>query len=778
MHDQAREIQLDESFAHSPSATGRVETVAMHLHDVARRAAEFATPFGAEEEAYLAGLLHDLGKYGALFQQRLRGEAAGVDHWSAGAIELLRVAKGQGVAGAAAVAGHHVGLPALSKAFLQQLTRIYDAAAGSGTPRLSSADPEWLRNRAGQDGVAAHSLAGSIYDYRVHLEKGFWTVAGMLDVRMLYSALVDADFVETEAHFLADASGGKRYRSEPPPLLPERALAAVLKHTDSLQTASGSSDEVAAARAEVLSCCLEAASADVGLFTLTAPTGTGKTLAMLAFALRHAALHGLSRVILVVPYLSILEQTARVYRAVLDEAGTQESLQSYVLEDHSLAGDRGGSGRSGDQEDLDRQEERMLSAAKPSWNAPVVLTTSVQMLESLFACRPRACRKLHRLSRAVILFDEVQTLPLHLAVPTLAALSRLSARYGTSVVFSTATQPAFSELDRSVRSLAQSGWSPTEIVPPGRVRVKPRVSVKWPVDSSSCSWEEVAERISSVRQIMCVVNLKKQAIALFQILRTWGCEGVHHLSTNMCPQHRLEVLGDIREALSRGEPCRLVATQCVEAGVDIDFPEVMRAFGPLDAIIQAAGRCNRNGARDIGRVTVFQPEEEAYPDGAYRRAADVTRLVLRSAGGSANVDDVALHRAYYSSLYSVSEPAALNVALSQAIEGQDFQEVARSYRLIERAGIEVLVPWREADFIALAEEAREGCLSAEWVRRARPHAVNLFRPRQKDAHRYAMEPVRLGHDRWADDWFIYLNADHYDPDLGLVIPDGLDLLIA
>lgn len=750
----------------------------MHLQDVARRAAEFAASFGAEEEAYMAGLMHDFGKYGALFQQRLRGETSGVDHWSAGAAELLRVAKGGGVAGAAAIAGHHVGLPTLGQPFLVHLAHLYSTEMDRGGPRLSSSDQEWLRHRAGQDGVEAHPLDGSVYDYRTHLEDGHWTAAGMLDVRMLYSALVDADFIETEAHFLADASGSKGYRPEPPTLLPEQSLQAVLGHTAGLKADSRSSDEVAVARAGLLSCCLEAASADPGLFTLTAPTGTGKTLAMLAFALRHAELHGLSRVILVVPYLSILEQTARVYRAALSTAFTAETLQHYVLEDHSLVGERGDSSRSDEFEDLDREDQRLLSAARPSWDAPLVLTTSVQILESLFACRPRACRKLHRLSRAVILFDEVQTLPLQLAVPTLAALSRLSARYGTSVVFSTATQPAFSELDRSVRALAPSGWSPREIVPADTLQLRPRVSVTWPGAAPPRSWEAVAEHISSVRRILCVVNLKRQAAALFRILRAWGCEDLYHLSTNMCPEHRLSVLAGIRETLKRGDPCRLVATQCVEAGVDLDFPEVMRAFGPLEAIIQAAGRCNRNGTAESGRVTVFDPEEDDYPDEAYRRAADVTRLVLRSHEGSLDLDDVVLHGEYYSRLYSVADPASLNADLVRAIEEQNFHEVAQRYRLIERAGIEVLVPWREPDFADLAEEARASGLTAEWVRRARPHSVNLFRPRQQDVHRYAMESVRLSPQRWADDWFVYLNADHYDPDLGLVIPDGLDLLIA
>lgn len=749
----------------------------MHLKDVASRAATFATRFGATDEAYLAGLFHDFGKYGELFQRRLRGEVSGIDHWSAGAAEVLRACKGAGVASAAAIAGHHVGIPGLSRSFLQHLSRLYPAEADASDPQLSCSDPDLLRERAAKDGIRPVPSTQSLYDYHTHLEEGLCTAAGMLDVRMLYSTLVDADFLETEAHFLAGAGGEKRYQADPPPLSPERGLQAVLARISELRTNASSSPEVAAVRDRLLSACLDAAAAPPGLFTLTAPTGTGKTLAMLAFALQHAALHGLDRVVLVVPYLSILEQTTRAYRVALSSHFSAVDLQRYLLEDHSLVGILGESeGES--PEDLDDEGSRLLASARPSWNAPMVLTTSVQMLESLFAYRPRACRKLHRLAKAVLLFDEVQTLPLRLAVPTLATLSHLCSKYRTSVVFSTATQPAFSDLDAHIRLFSASGWKPREIVSPDQVRLKSRVSVKWPTDEVLLSWNEVAERMLASSQIMCIVNLKRHAGALFGALRSSCSDGVFHLSTNMCPGHRLAVIGAVHEALAKKKSCRLVATQCVEAGVDLDFPEVMRAFGPLDAIIQAAGRCNRNGARKTGRVSVFVPEEERFPDGAYQRAADVTRLLLRAHGGSLDLDDLLQHREYYSRLYSIADPATLDEQLTRAIKDQDFEEVAKNYHLIQRAGVEVLVPWSEPKYSSLADEVRAVGLTAHWVRRARPHAVNLFRPGREDTHRYIMEPVRVGAEARADDWYIYLNPDHYDSELGLIIPEDSDLLIA
>ena len=310
------------------------------------------------------------------------------------------------------------------------------------------------------DGLEAPGLASTLYH-------GIGTghdpaLSAMLDLRMLFSALVDADFLETEAHFEGDASG-RRPRPPGPSLDPERALAVLTRHIDAIAARSSSSPGVAALRADLLRACLEAGSHPTGLFTLTAPTGSGKTLALLAFALRHAAEHRLRRVIVVIPYLSIIEQTVRVYREVFATQGDSSANGRLVLEDHSLAGTRPKE-RARDEDE--HTDARLLAE---NWDAPIVVTTSVQCLESLFANRPSACRKLHRLARSVILFDEVQSLPTRLAVPTLAALSRLAHRYGSSVVFSTATQPAFTHLSRCVKNRSEerrvgkecrSRWSP------------------------------------------------------------------------------------------------------------------------------------------------------------------------------------------------------------------------------------------------------------------------------------------------------------------------------
>jgi CRISPR-associated helicase Cas3 len=617
------------------------------------------------------------------------------------------------------------------------------------------------------DGLEAPGLASTLYH-------GIGTghdpaLSAMLDLRMLFSALVDADFLETEAHFEGDASG-RRPRPPGPSLDPERALAVLTRHIDAIAARSSSSPGVAALRADLLRACLEAGSHPTGLFTLTAPTGSGKTLALLAFALRHAAEHRLRRVIVVIPYLSIIEQTVRVYREVFATQGDSSANGRLVLEDHSLAGTRPKE-RARDEDE--HTDARLLAE---NWDAPIVVTTSVQCLESLFANRPSACRKLHRLARSVILFDEVQSLPTRLAVPTLAALSRLAHRYGSSVVFSTATQPAFTHLSRCVKNHCTEGWSPAEIVPPsldlfGRAR---RTRVEWP-GAPAVTWDVLAQRLAdpALPQWLCIVNLKRHALALHQELVGQGVGDLYHLSTSLCSAHRETVLAEVRERLVCHRPCRLVSTQCIEAGVDVDFPLVFRALGPLDAIAQAAGRCNRNGLRGAGQVVVFRPEDchNPYPDGTYRQAAEVADLMIRA--GAVDLDDPSTFERYYTSLYSFQGVGdAMNRGsgsareLSEAIQAQDFVRTAHEYRLIDREAINVLVPYHEPTWHALWDEVESNRLSADWIRRARPHAVGLFRPRGDTE--LPLAKLRCKDNTFSDEWYVYATTSHYDRCLGLV----------
>lgn len=748
--------------AHSKSRDGsRIDTVADHLKAVAGRAAKYAEAFGAADEAYFAGLLHDLGKYGDLFQQRLRGEAEHVDHWSAGAWQALSFHM-PGMATALSVQGHHVGLQRADKLALASLNPAkWDPKMHDGR-QLSERNVEVLAQRLAADGLSPEPPTVSLYD---HLAK---KVSAMLDVRMLFSALVDADYIETEAHFRS-RNGEKAYR-EAPELEPAKALGILMAHLQELSRKSNAAHTVNNLRADLLRACLDAAAKPQGMYTLTAPTGSGKTLAMLAFALKHASTHDLRRVVMVIPYLNIIDQTAKVYRGVFQPGFRPE----YVLEHHSLAGTRGEDSTEGFDED--RQGE-----LTENWDAPVVVTTSVQMLESLFANRPRACRKLHRLAQSVILFDEVQTLPKHLAIPTLAALSRLAERYQTSVVFATATQPAFSRLDEYVKKWCACGWQPEEIVPTGlRLfdRAK-RTRVEWPDRDEHTTWDELARKLAGeeCRQVLCVVNLKPHALLLFKQLRALGLpdEDLFHLSTSMCPAHRKRELDRIRARLDANAACHLISTQCVEAGVDLDFPVAFRAWGPLDSIAQVAGRCNRNGTRDAGRMHVFVPEEDSYPDGEYRQAATVARMLAMDR--VPDIDDPALYREYYSRLYSIARLEDRDEKLLAAIGRQDFATVAELYRLIPDATVNVLVPYDRAAYHELSEAARRDGISREWIHQARPHAIGIYRCDRKRPVWDRLEAVRSGAGRDSEDWFIYLRPEHYDDKFGLASPGSMDFLI-
>jgi len=762
--------------AHSPNQAGNEDYLRNHLLDVANRAAEYATAFNAAEEARLSGLLHDLGKYGRLFQRRLEGKEQGIDHWSQGAWEALTRYKNLGIAAALAIQGHHIGL---QKAEKDSLCNLDPTRLSQNHPlglRLSEADIKLLIQCLRDDGLNLPVVSASIIDSQNHQRM---SAAEMLDVRMLYSALVDADFIETEAHFQGTAEYPKCYREPGIELKPNQALEWLLSYIRKLAVSSQASPVVNKLRSDLLNACLETASSPTGLFTLTAPTGTGKTLSMLAFALKRASLQNLRRVITVIPYLSIIEQTVREYRKVLGSWIKTGDLERYILEHHSLAGIHEPvlEGEQ-DSEDESRRNVRILAE---NWDAPIIVTTSVQFLESLFSNRPAACRKLHRLAGSVILFDEVQTLPVHLIVPTLATLSRLAQRYGSTIVFSTATQPAFTHLDNAVREYCVNGWKPREIVPQDlklfdRAR---RTKIEWPMHGQKISWEELAGQVFEYSQALCIVNLKKHTVLLYDELSKRGTPGLFHMSTNMCPAHRQAALEEVRKKLERREPCTLISTQCVEAGVDVDFPVVFRAFGPLDSIAQAAGRCNRNGLMETGLVYIFTPDDEAYPDSTYRQASGTANILLQKYGtASMDIDSPHLFEEYYRELYSLARPENQNKELLESIKRRDFIEVASMYRVIRKNAINVLVPYNREIFQELAAEVRRTGLNRHWISRARPYAVSLFRPGTNDSVVRYLDPVPVGKNEVSDEWFIYLNEAHYNPDKGLVPPSSLECLIA
>lgn len=734
-------------FAHSKNARGERNPVAKHLREVAEMAETFAAAWGGGKDGFLAGLLHDLGKYGDLFQARLRGEESGLDHWSIGASECL--VSHRHIPATLAIQGHHIGLQWANKDELGKLLPGRIESVLEPGQRLTERDPELLKSRLLADGLRIPGPGQP---------KGLdgKSVAWMLDARMLFSALVDADYLATEGHFEPEAAERRRHELK---LDAIRAETAVRRHIGEIAGRASQSEAVAAMRRDLRSACEAAAERERGLFTLTAPTGSGKTLSTLLFALLHARTHGLGRIVVVLPFLSIIDQTVEVYRdALRDSIGEDER---YLIGHHSLAVDETAS-----KDDLPSPKAMLAQ----NWDAPIVVTTSVQFFESLFSNSPAACRKLHRLANSLVIFDEVQTLPLKVVVPTLAALSHLSARYGASVVFSTATQPAFTHLDAKARELCVGGWAPREIAPANLrlfERVK-RVRVEWPTGGERLSWGRLAEALGDLGQALYIVNLKRHAQELFAAVRSRFAEGVFHLSTAMCPRHRENVLTEVRTRLAEARPCVLVATQCVEAGVDLDFPAVFRALGPLDSIAQAGGRCNRNGRMDAGVLRVFVPEDERYPGGAYEQAAQWTKAMLR--GGRLSIDNPEVFQEYFRGLYGIAKMR--KDELVEAIEAKHFPEVREHYRIIEKGMVNVLVPYDPALFEELAREVRRDGLSRSWVRLARPHAVSCY-PQEIAA---VAEPVPMKDRRSSGNWFLYGPPHDYSDETGLSMPKELSLL--
>lgn len=763
-------------FAYSANRIGRWHHLFTHLSTVSQIAGKFSASMSWSHEAKLAGLLHDLGKFGDLFQARLRGEESGLDHWSAGAWVALEQ---KCAAAALAIQGHHIGLQSLAHADLKRLNPKW-LAEHPQSLRLTAPDIQILKNRFADDGLTLPQVKRSVLGSSLDA-----TVSAMLDVRMLFSALVDADYLDTEAHYEGDISG-KRYRPSGLKLDTTNALKLVLSTIEQTKAKTTASHDIQSVRRDLLKACLQGAERDAGLFSLTAPTGSGKTLAMLAFALAHAAKHGFERVVLVIPYLTITEQTALIYRDIFAPTFGAE----FVLEHHSMAG----VGKENSQQDNEGKAgqpshaERRRRLLAENWDAPLIVTTSVQLLESLFSNRPSACRKLHRLQRAVILFDEAQTLPAHLAVPTLAALSHLSATYGSSIVFATATQPAFAHLDKAVSDIHAPGWQPHEIVPDPAALFAPmkRVEFEWGNPDTPVTWGDLAEQLSQRPQALCIVNLKRHAKRLWEKLND---PATLHLSTNLCAAHREAVLKTVRERLVTNQPVRLVATQCVEAGVDLDFPTVIRAWGPLDAIIQAAGRCNREGrSSQLGRLRVFTPEPtpnaKDYPTDAYEQATQIAQMIFRRRGASGmKLNDPAFITAYYRELYDlagvIQAPASREIL--KAVENGSFPDVASLYRLIKQDAINVLVPYapQQALFDSLHTQADDTGLTAAWMRAARPLTVSLYRPKDTDPIWDALLPVPVAgwkqHEQ--NDWFIYAVPEHYHPQLGLVPPGTLNTWI-
>lgn len=677
-------------YAHSANSAGQWHLLDEHLLAAAREAAAFAKHFGGEALAEMATLVHDLGKVHPDFQRYLQDPTArrGPDHSSAGAVLIADLfAPLVGLVG-----GHHGGLPSKEE-IRQRLGRVKGSTQVLEAVRLGEASLEALqRVREVSPDVPAWLPTRLVSGREGDKGRCQWE----LFLRFVFSALVDADFLDTEAHFQNELAESRRR---------EWALEGLWNQYTRGRTeklAGAPETEINNLRNEIYRSCLEAAELEPGLFRLTVPTGGGKTLSGMAFALRHALTHDLRRIVVAIPYTSIIEQTAEVYRELLDDA---------VLEHHSAV-----DWKADDATDPVTQEELWPRLASQNWEAPIVVTTTVQLFESLFSNRPAACRKLHSLAGSVLILDEAQTLPPHLLAPILDVLENLANHYRISVVFCTATQPAvaaepYSEIFEAAR----------EIVPDPKRYFEALGRVTYEMASEPWAWSRVAREMEGTEQCLTVVNTKRDSLALLDALDD---PSALHLSTNLCGAHRRRVLREVQRRLGNGEPCRLVATQVVEAGVDLDFPLVLRAIGPLDRIVQAAGRCNREGrlGPGAGRVVVFDPEEpSALPHGAYKTGTDTARVLFEE---GVDLDEPRTYERYFRRL---SQAVDLDRKEIQAARAKwDYPRVAEDFGLIDDDSLPMVVPYEEVDEVSkLLDGVRWNRGEARGLfQRLQPYVVN------------------------------------------------------
>lgn len=643
--------------AHTRNCDGKTQPLLDHLEQTAGLAANFAKAFGGEAYAERAGLLHDIGKYSDAFQKRIRGATNRCDHSTAGAREADKLGLG-GRLLAYCIAGHHTGLP--------------NAGSGSDTgiegtlsARMRAAIPPYAHVFEELPQQALAPLA------RLPIapigKKGF---SLSFFVRMLYSCLVDADFLDTE-RFVKNNAVDRTANYDFPAF------------TLALQTrlaAFSPNGAVNQKRAQILADCRRAAQLEQGLFTLTVPTGGGKTLSSLAFALEHLQKKRLSRIIYVIPYTAIIEQNAAVFESLL---GRENVLQHHSNFDFS---------------DDENRVGNKLKLAAENWDIPLVVTTNVQFFESLYAAKSSRCRKLHNIANSVIILDEAQMLPINYLLPCTRALCELVRNYGCSAVLCSATQPT---LDR----VLDPTLAPVEICSDA-ARLHTAFRRTEIVDRGLLETSALARELSGVEQVLCIVNTRKHALAIYDALdRTDSV----HLSALMCPAHRLKVITAIRDRLQKKQTCRVVSTRLIEAGVDVDFPLVYRSMCGLDSIIQSAGRCNREGRLTdafgrpvLGRVHIFEPEEEysRRQPAAFKRPISVTKELMRRHEDILSPEAV---RAYFARLYQLAgdgvDQKSIVSRLEQGFDRKhgelwfNFRDIAEEFKLIENNTRAVIIPY-------------------------------------------------------------------------------------
>jgi CRISPR-associated endonuclease/helicase Cas3 len=708
-----------------------------HLRETADLAAEFASEFDSREWGYALGMSHDSGKATHEWLDYLRGksgyeeassEAPGrVDHSGPGA-KLAEEVFGKVIGRLLSycIAGHHTGLPDWLGSQASLAFRLQNSSTKNISDELKAALPE----------ICPKNPPWRFYNKG--LDISLW-------MRMLFSCLIDADRLNTEEYMNSQQSIEREGYS---------TIAELHKRfnnymTTKTQRPQGFYDkQVYESRQQVLEDCRKAAKMESGLFSLTVPTGGGKTLSSMAFALKHAELYGKRRIIYVIPYTSIIEQNAQVFRDVF---GDDE-----IVEHHSS---------------LDEDETTVRSRlAAENWDAPIIVTTSVQFFESLFAAKTNRCRKLHNMVNSVVILDEAQLVPTDYLEPILETIHLLVEHYQVTFVVCTATQPVFEKRKKYSSFPGLPEGSIREIIHDvsGLYKNLERVEVECPKDMSvSLEWKDLAEKLSGYNQVLCIVSDRKSCRELYALMP----KGTYHLSALMCAQHRSDVIAEIKDKLGKGESICVISTQLVEAGVDIDFPVVYRALAGLDSIAQAAGRCNREGklnvTGELGKVVVFKAPRKA-PAGILRKASETAELMISQC--PKNLIDRSVFPDYFSELYwkvnSLDSKGVMKLLKPDFPDfGIQFRTAAEAFKIINDANQRsILVPYGEGEkWIDLLKNSEIPI--KKLLRKLQRYTINIYSDQFRNLqNRGSLKEIIPG-------IFALNNTVEYNNEIGLLIDE-------
>ncbi len=702
-----------------------------HLRNVAKLARKFAEPFGSGDWAELIGWLHDIGKYSQEFQNMLIKTADNntniekkghPDHSTAGAQKACQLySNGFDKLLAYTITGHHSGLldGKSNEACLDARLKK------SNIPNYSAYSTDAIEFSANIKSLPFILAKGN--NEHIAFQLQFF-------IRMLFSCLVDADSLDTEAFMnQKDAMLRGNY-----PELSEMDS----KLKEALDEISSKAPDIVINkyRKDILQQCITAADNLPGLFSLTVPTGGGKTLSSLAFAMKHALKYGMKRIIYVIPYTSIIEQNADVFRKIFGNEAVLEHHSNIIVND-------------------DNYKSQL---AIENWDAPLIVTTNVQFFESLFYNRTSKCRKIHNISDSVVILDEAQMLPVNFLKPCMEILRELTNSYKTTIILCTATQPALSKNDEFINGLENVH----EIIsgPEELYKNLKRVEINClSKEQQKTTDNELIKMILDYKQVLCVVNTRRHARELYEQID--DKDGLYHLSALMCPVHRSEIIQKMKNDLKDGKKCRVISTQLIEAGVDIDFPIVFRSVAGIDSIAQSAGRCNREGKLPMGKVYVFYPEKDL-PVGYLRQGVEETNTVMRKYDDLLSTEAV---NEYFRNLYWRNQDKLdKERILDKLVEGVaslnfPFREIAENFKIIDKDMESIIIPYSD-NAKEIIKQLRYAKFTKIFARKAQRFSVQVYPQILRKLEGVSVERIR-------DNFLILTNEDLYRKDIGLNYDD-------